>query len=217
MTLMYSKPINPRVGSSRISNRVFRGDLLGRSIQLYRMWFLFLKLGLDCEDNNVSITDHVKKKNIKVKVDKKFYLKWDLDRVKEDRFDDWWKDKKHLFIETEPSLVNEIEDDDNYYYIKVDKRSKREDVIRTIRGLIKSPKSFTSEFSITKQHKYVPTHMKYNVFIWRTLGMTNNELIKKLTSSYKFYEVRIPQEKSSIRRVLRSSEDLILSTCKGLF
>ena len=65
MTLMYSKPINPRVGSSRISNRVFRGDLLGRSIQLYRMWFLFLKLGLDCEDNNVSITDHVKKKKSK--------------------------------------------------------------------------------------------------------------------------------------------------------
>ena len=36
----------------------------------------------------------------------------DLDRVRVDNFDVWWKDKKHLFIETEPTLVTDIEDDD---------------------------------------------------------------------------------------------------------
>ena len=148
MTLTYSKPLNPRTGSNRVSNRIFKGDVLGRSIQMYRMWFLFVRLGLDCEDNNIPIIDHVNNKKIKVKVNKKFYRKWDLDRVKEDKFDDWWKDKKHLFIETEPTLVNEIEDDDNYYYIKVDKRLKKEDVIRGVRGLIKPTKTFTSEYTI---------------------------------------------------------------------
>ena len=64
MKLTYSKPVIPRVGSSRTYSRVFKGDVLGRSIQIYRMWFFFLRLGLDCEDNNVDIIDHVNKKNI---------------------------------------------------------------------------------------------------------------------------------------------------------
>ena len=62
MTLTYSKPLNPRVGSNRVSSRVFKGDLLGRSIQMYRMWFLFLRLGLDCEENKIPIIDYVNNK-----------------------------------------------------------------------------------------------------------------------------------------------------------
>ena len=217
MTLIYSKPLTPRTGSKRVSNRIFKGDALGRSIQMYRMWFLFVRLGLDCEDNNIPIIDHVNNKKIKVKVNKKFYRKWDLDRVKEDKFDDWWKDKKHLFIETEPTLVNEIEDDDNYYYIKVDKRLKKEDVIRGVRGLIKPTKTFTSEYTINTQHKYLPTHIKYNIFIWKHLGYTRKEIIDLLGGSYRYYKVRIPKDESSVRRSLRSGERLILSTSKGVF
>ena len=68
MPLVYSKAIQPRVGNKRATSRNFRGDMLQRSIQLYRFWFLFLRLGLDCEDNEVPIIDHVNKEDIKVKV-----------------------------------------------------------------------------------------------------------------------------------------------------
>ena len=218
MKLTYSKPINPRVGSNRVNNRVFKGDVLGRSIQMYRMWFLFVRLGLDCEDNQIPIIDYVNNKKIKVKVNKRFYRKWDLDRVREDKFDDWWKDKKHLFIETEPTLVTDIEDDDNYVYIKVDKRLKKEDVMRGVRKLIKPSKSFTSEFVIQTQHKYIPTHMKYNTFVWKHLGNTRKEIIQLLKTSYKYYYyVRFPKDESSVRRSLRNAERLILMTSKGMF
>ena len=217
MELTYSKPINPRVGSHRVNNRVFKGDVLGRSIQMYRMWFLFVRLGLDCEDNQIPIIDYVNNKKIKVKVNKKFYKKWDLDRVREDKFDDWWKDKKHLFIETEPTLVTDIEDDDNYIYIKIDKRLKKEDVMRGVRKLIKPSKSFTSEFVIQTQHKYIPTHMKYNIFVWKNLGKTRTEIVDLLGGSYRFYDVRFPKNESSVRRSLRSSERVILDTSKGFF
>lgn len=217
MTLTYSQPINPRVGLNRVNNRVFKGDVLGRSIQMYRMWFLFVRLSLDCEDNEIPIVDYVNNKKIKVRVNKKFYKRWDLERVKEDKFDDWWKDKKHLFIESEPTLVNEIEDDDNFYYIKVDKRLKKEDVIRGVRGLIKPTRTFTSEYVIQNQHKYIPTHMKYNIFVWKHLGNTRKEIIDLLGDGYKYYDVRIPKNESSIRRSLRSGERLILMTSKGLF
>ncbi len=56
---------------------------------MYRMWFLFLRLGLNCEDNKIPIIDYVNNKKIKVRVNKKFYKEWDLERVREDKFDDW--------------------------------------------------------------------------------------------------------------------------------
>ena len=217
MEVTNSKPINPTEGTNRVKNRVFKGDVLGRSIQMYRMWFLFLRLGLDCEDNQIPIIDYVNNKKIKVKVNKKFYKKWDLDRVREDKFDDWWKDKKHLFIETEPTLVTDIEDDDNYIYIKIDKRLKKEDVMRGVRKLVKPTKSFTSEFVIQTQHKYIPTHMKYNIFVWKNLGKTRTEIVDLLGGSYRFYNVRFPKNESSVRRSLRSSERVILDTSKGFF
>jgi len=217
MKLTYSKPINPRVGSNRVSSRVFKGDVLGRSIQMYRMWFLFLRLGLDCEDNDIPIIDHVNNKNIKVKVNKKFYKKWDLDRVRTDTFDDWWLDKKHLFIESEPTIVNEVDDDDGFVYIKVDKRQKMEDVIRGMKKILKPTKSSTSEFSIKTQHKYLPTHIKYNIFVWKHLGKTRSEIVNLLGGSYRYYQVRFPKDESSVRRSLRSSERVILSVSKGLY
>jgi len=218
MYLIYSKPIIPRVGNKRVSSRVFKGDLLDKSIQLYRMWFLFLRLGLDLEDNNIPIFDHVNKKNTKVRVNKKFYKDWDLEKVKNVKFDDWWKEKKHLFIETSPILTNEIDNVDEYYYIKVDKRLRIEDVVREVRQLLKSKKTHpTSKYIIHKQHKYIPTHMKYNVFIWKNMGKTRTQIINLLESSYKYYDIRSPKDESSIRRVLRSSERLIIDTSKGVF
>ena len=93
---------------------------------------------------------------------------------------------------------------------------KKEDVIRGVRNLVKPTKSFTSEFVIQNQHKYIPTHMKYNIFVWKNLGNTRKEIID-LLGGYRFYDVRIPQNESSVRRSLRSSERLILMTSKGLF
>ena len=142
MELTYSKSISPKVGTSRVSSRNFKGDVLGRSIQMYRMWFLFLRLGLDCEDNNIPIIDYVNNKNIKVKVNKKFYMEWDLDRIRTDTFDSWWGDKKSMFIESKPTVVDEIVEDDNSIYLRIDKRSKIEDVVKELRTIIKPTPSY---------------------------------------------------------------------------
>ena len=217
MELTYSKSISPKVGTSRVSSRNFKGDVLGRSIQLYRMWFLFLRLGLDCEDNNIPIIDYVNNKKIKIKVNRKFYKEWDLDRVKTDTFDSWWSDKKSMFIESKPTVIDEIVKDENSIYLRIDKRSKIEDVVKELRTIIKPTPSFTSKYGIQKQHKYIPTHIKYNVFVWKQEGYTRTEILEMLNKSYKYYDTRIPKDVSSVRRCLRNSEDLILSTSKGVF
>ena len=217
MELTYSKSISPKVGTSRVSSRNFKGDVLGRSIQLYRMWFLFLRLGLDCEDNNIPIIDYVNNKKIKIKVNRKFYKEWDLDRVKTDTFDSWWSDKKSMFIESKPTVIDEIVKDENSIYLRIDKRSKIEDVVKELRTIIKPTPSFTSKYGIQKQHKYIPTHIKYNVFVWKQEGYTRTEILEMLNKSYKYYDTRIPKDVSSVRRCLRNSEDLILSSSKGVF
>lgn len=217
MSLIYSKAINVRAGNKRATSRNFRGDVLQRSIQLYRFWFLFLRLGLDCEDHEIPIIDHVNNKDIKVKVNKKFYKDWDLDRVKEDKFDNWWDDHKYKFIEQPPTVVDELIPDENAFYLKIDKRSKAVDVMKHLRAMLDDRDASTSKYPIINQHKYLSTHMKYNVFVWRNTGYKRLEILKMLNESYKYYDVRIPGKESSVRRLLRSSEKLVISTANGVF
>ena len=218
MQLVYSKEIKPRAGNKRATTRNFRGDVLQRSIQMYRFWFLFLRLGLDCEDHDIPIIDYVNNKEIKVKVDKKFYRDWDLDRVKEDRFDNWWDDHKYKFIEQPPTIVDEVVPEDGYYFLKIDKRSKVVDIAKYLRTLDKFEDKSTSKYPIVNQHKYIPTHMKYNVFVWRNAGYKRITIAAMLKESYTGYgNVRSAQDESSVRRISRSAEKLILSTAKGVF
>jgi len=218
MQLVYSKEIKPRVGNKRATTRNFRGDVLQRSIQMYRFWFLFLRLGLDCEDHEIPIIDYVNNKEIKVKVDKKFYKDWDLDRVKEDRFDNWWDDHKYKFIEQPPIIVDELIPDENAFYLKIDKRSKAGDVVKHIRAMLENKRETTSsKYPIVRQHKYMPTHMKYNVFVWRNAGYKRTAIAAMLEESYKMYFVHTAEYESSVRRICRNAEKLILSTAKGVF
>ena len=59
------------------------------SPQIYRLWFEFYKLALKSKDKEVISA---------LKKSKNFYSSWGTDA--EIHFDDWWKDKQHLFYET---------------------------------------------------------------------------------------------------------------------
>ena len=232
MRLTYSKVIKSSIGFqnlggqklTRVRSRVDKeGTVLDKSIHLYRMWFLFLKLGLDCEDNKIPIYDWVNKKNIWVKVKKRFYKEWDLDDVRHLTFNNWWKKKKHLFLESEPKIVSQSDTSKGVYYIKVDERQKTSDVVRGVRKLLKEKDNRhrkskpTSKYQIVKQHKYIPTHMKYNLFIWREMGYKRRELVDLLEKEYSGFNKGKDYEESSIRRLLRLSERLILDTSDGRF
>ena len=230
----YSKNIKPRPPvrekSTRVSHKKTKGVgdkvnqeiPLEKSIQIYRMWFLFLKLGLDCEDNKITIFDHKEGKDIKVKVNKSYYKEWDLKLVRTLNFDKWWNLKKVMFLESKPEIVNGWEKDNDHLYIKVDKRQKTEVVIKEIRELLMGrapvPKS---KYIPKQQHKYLATHMKYNIFLWKNKGKNKTEISTLLFDYYKHYHqfdgARLPTDASSIRRSLRNSEKLVLDTAVGEF
>ena len=100
--------------------------------------------------------------------------------------------------------------------MRTDERSEKVDLIGDFRKLIEPSKSHTARFNPKQQHKAVATHMKYNVFIWRNMGKTRSEIME-LLKQYMTYGVRFPHDESSVRRVLRNSEKLIVETARGLF
>jgi hypothetical protein len=59
------------------------------SPQIYRLWFEFYKLALKSKEKEVISA---------LKKSKNFYSSWGTDSVI--HFDDWWREKQHLFYET---------------------------------------------------------------------------------------------------------------------
>ena len=59
--------------------------------------------------------------------------------------------------------------------------------------------------------------MKYNLFIWREMGYKRRELVDLLEKEYSGFNKGKDYEESSIRRLLRLSERLILDTSDGSF
>lgn len=113
--------------------------VLDKPIQMYRMWYRFLQLGLELEEKGVQIITkekrvplkkpkkdaygHMRKSSVKsikhkVKVNRKAYEGWDLDAVSQYSFEDWWKGsvkkevKSHrqLFLDESTALVNSKDD-----------------------------------------------------------------------------------------------------------
>ena len=114
------------------------GQILDKPIQIYRMWYRFLQLALELEEQKVQIvlrTEKVKLKKptkdqwgklqtferrpvvTKVKVNRKIYKSWDLEIIPNTAFDDWWfgrrgvKSHRELFYpDTSVSIVQKQDD-----------------------------------------------------------------------------------------------------------
>ncbi|MDC1419088.1 hypothetical protein N8264_08550, partial [Candidatus Thioglobus sp.] len=139
--LIYSHPIKQRkeyvkdVYKDKIFQPKVNDDgVLEKTIHSYRMWFLFLKLGLELEDQR---TELVMKESVRlgngtrtkrvvhnIRVDRLKYMDWDLDQVLESSFDDWWKDHRHLFVDQVSKVMNSsdrISSDPDQITIQFDK------------------------------------------------------------------------------------------------
>jgi hypothetical protein len=131
--------------------------VLQKGIQLYRLWFRFLKLALELEELGVDrfVTSNTRdmkrsgteggtsykdgdygggnwqiRDTVKFKVDRGKYKGWDLDQVLNDTFDKWWKTHYHLFEGYAPILTkpNDNQNSDDFLYIRVDKSSNVTDL-----------------------------------------------------------------------------------------
>jgi len=103
-----AKFVTPKDRTLRIN---VDGQWLDKPIQVYRMWYRFLQLALELEEQKVTIVTKMEKTELKtpkkdkwgklqkfemlpikhkVKVNRKKYEGWDLDSITTTSFDDWW-------------------------------------------------------------------------------------------------------------------------------
>ena len=154
--LTYSHPIKQRKEYVKdvYKDKIFQpkvndGGVLEKTIHSYRMWFLFLKLGLELEEQrtelvmkeSVRLGNGTKTKRVthKIRIDSSKYRDWDLDQVLHLSFDDWWKDHRHLFIEEQVQRLNSSEKiDSDYLYLKIPRDRKELDLVREIKHQMKN-------------------------------------------------------------------------------
>ena len=194
--LKYSRPIKTGVSHKKVDvvgqilggkgvdyrflgkGRIKDNEVIPKTIHSYRMWFRFLKLALELEQQNATLimrfaqTRKVKQsiplqpeivKKIKVKRSK--YKGWDLDEVLTKSFDDWWQTHSHLFSDEickELSAKYEhyewgrdrISSDRRHLTLQIDTSLKLTDILNMVNKKIKEKRKANKGLVFAKQRKY---------------------------------------------------------------
>ena len=145
---------------------------------------------------------HMRKSTVKpikhrVKVNRKAYARWDLDVIPKTSFEHWWKGNpkkeikphRQLFLDDSTSLVNSKDDwieDNNYQYVRFDKRKRSNDIMTELRNLIaqqkKWKKSSISDFPITGNANINTLYNRFNALIVKlTTVKTDEEIFQSNT------------------------------------
>ncbi len=225
-----SKGGRVQYGGFERKGRYKDSQVMQRNIQWYRYWFLFLKLALEMEG------DYLLGK--KIKVNRKFYKKWDLDEIeslKHYQFDNWWKTHRQIFQATPISLVKDIDDEDSLY-VKIPVHRLETDVIREFRELVRGKlKGDKHDYPFTANDTtpFIKIHQQYNVLMLTRNGVSQKQIMKWLNDSYGHLMTRMIEEKvgdrvirleapvistiPSLSRVLRRAREKVLKVSEGVF
>ena len=185
---------------------VISGEILQKSIHSYRLWFRFLKLALELEQQGTVLIMREESKwkgkvrqrvTQQVVVNHSKYEGWDLDEVLERSFDDWWFGRsgcnghRHLFVDEVSKVITEndpISNDPNHLTIQIDTRRRLVDVLQDIRDMNEKEKIFNhttrDKFSINGRIRHLTIQNRYNALILILEHELSNEEILKHRNQY---------------------------------
>ena len=177
------------------------------------MWFHLVRLVYECEKNKIKIGVN---NQISLRLNKKYYKDWNINNYLDANFDDWFQDKILFFAEDKASIVKEGEKSDDYLYIKFHRHMRKRDLMRQVRELIKTNR-FQSQanYQITKQYKYFYLHQQYNALVMRINGESAMTIADFFESTYGKHSDKVSTSYSSLRRLFRASENLLIDVSKG--
>ena len=233
------------------------GLFIDRPIQVYRCWFEYLKLCLEMEDFGLSLeklekVKHYEKRVIKgplggrrvshnpfdwktrkwkVKVERKKYEGWDLDKVLTQSFDNWWNPHRELF---ENKKTIEIKSPKrwikkpHYRYIRVDTRKRYEDTRNEIDEIMsdvrvhknKDSKTSTSKYTVIGKPRVGSLEVNRNIMIrfknWEmnNKGKTRKQIMDEILEKEK---ERMKGSNPDISRRLRLTYPILIGVCEGDF
>ena len=252
MKLIYNKIITPRgsVGTSKKnkhgvggsidysyfdpSKRTKGGETIGRNIQWYRMWWMYLRLALECEEKNILINGE------KIKMNGRYYRRWNLDSILTNSFDSWWKENKRLFVHPQiKTLSASSVPDDDHIVLMIPKTRDKTDLLRELDGVLEGKTKSVIQFPFSKSKAtYLRSHMQYNIFVKATNGESRGQIREWVNEKYKPMSVpgilgggllqtkyndqgekieNILENENSVSNSVRYAKNRIVSTSRGVF
>ena len=195
----------------------FRSYALDKAVHFYRMWFHLVRLVHECEKSKIKIGGvHHHSKQLSLKLNKRFYKDWEIDKYIDSSFDDWFADKIHLFAEEIVRLVKSAEESDEHLYLKFHRNMRKRDVMRQVRELVKEDRfKSQSKYAIKNQYKYFYLHQHYNTLVMRINGVSAMDIGDYIESTYGKHSDRVSASYSSLRRLFRASEETITNVATG--
>ena len=171
-----------------------------------------------------------KTRSWKVKVNRKKYEGWELDKVLTQSFDNWWKPHRHLF---ENKKTIEIKSPDkwvkkpHYRYIRVDTRKRLEDTRKEIDEILgdlkgekkKDLKTSTSQFTIIGKPRVDTLEVNRNIMV----RFKNWEMNNKGKSRKQIVDEILEKEQgrmfgnTDVTRRLRLTYPILIGVCGGDF
>ena len=191
--------------SGKAFERVVKdGKVLEKSIHAYRMWFNFLKLGLELEEQNAVLitrnsvkgydeqkgqfrTDRI---SHKVKVNRKKYADWNVNEILNMSFNDWWKEHRQLFQDQIGKVLqpNEVvsSNPDTFSY-EFDKRRRLSDAIKDLRQYWEENKIervSRDKFAIIGKVRPIVLQNRFNALVLKLEDTLSNEEILTHKNNY---------------------------------
>ena len=187
--------------------KVKDGYVLDKSIHSYRMWFKFLQLALELEEQNTVLvtrnsasvmgtnlgqSGHSKTNRVthKVRVNRAKYRDWDVFTIPHLSFDDWWKDHEHLFLDQVGRVLKPhdvVSSNPDTFTYEIDKRRRLNDVIQDLRKHYAEQeieRVSRDEYSIEGKVRPLVLQNKFNALVLKLEDKLSNEEILSHKDDY---------------------------------
>ena len=187
--------------------KVKDGYVLDKSIHSYRMWFKFLQLALELEEQNTVLvtrnsasvmgsnfgqSGHSKTNRVthKVRVNRSKYRDWNVFTIPHLSFDDWWEDHKHLFLDQVGRVLKPhdvVSSNPDTFTYEIDKRRRLNDVIKDLRKHYAEQeieRVSRDEYSIEGKVRPLVLQNKFNALVLKLEDKLSNEEILSHKDDY---------------------------------
>ena len=227
--LVHSHPIKQRkeymkdVYREKIfQSKVIDGEVLEKTIHSYRLWFLFLKLGLELEKQrtvlvmkeSVRLGNGTRTKRVthNIRVNRSKYYDWDLDTVLTSSFDLWWEEHRYLFVDEISKVMtptDRISNNPDHLTIQFDTRRRFTDIVNDLRDMNQKENLFQrksrEKYSISGRIRPITLLNRYNCLVLKLEDELTNEEILTHENNYIRPTNRRTEKGYSIQKKEKSS------------
>ena len=209
--LVYSHPIKQRKKKKKdkidyyphriFQSKVIEGGVLEKTIHSYRMWFLFLKLGLELEKQktvlvmkeSVRLGNGTRTKRVthNIRVNRSKYYDWDLNSVLTSSFDLWWEEHRYLFVDEISKVMtptDRISNNPDHLTIQFDTRRRFTDIVNDLRDMNQKENLFQrksrEKYSISGRIRPITLLNRYNCLVLKLEDELTNEEILTHENNY---------------------------------